>query len=118
MISTIMTQKEDGTKMVDKCKTDLQENGLTTQELNWKIEKNTAKIGKLEKEIQDDDDEKTATETDISSEEKKLEDLKKEREDENKAFLAAKEDDEKAIGLLTQAKDALTEYYEKNGVNV
>merc|ERR1719464_2597574 len=40
------------------------------------------------------------------------------REDENKAYLQGKTDDEKAIALLEQARDALADYYKKNSIKL
>merc|ERR1719231_565153 len=47
-----------------------------------------------------------------------MEQMKKERKDEKEAFEAAKADDEAAIELLGQAKEALTQYYKDNEIEM
>jgi len=69
----------------------------------------TAKVAELNAEIT----EKEARVKDIN---KELEDTRIERENENKVFLASKQDDEDAMVLVMNAKNVLHNFYTTNGL--
>jgi len=98
---------------VDLCKSNYFEIEKKSNDLQWQIEKNTAKIDKIQKDIDDKTDAKDVTIKSIGDLQTELTDLEKKRNESHAEFLAAKSDDEKAISLLEDATTALTAYYKK-----
>jgi len=80
------------------------------------IERNEAMITKLEKRIEKLDEQITATVEDIENTEKEIEELEDARKEEHEDFKEAKKNNQDCIELLGKAKDALSEFYEKNKV--
>merc|ERR1719324_1859850 len=116
IIKLLKDEEADDIKQRDWCKEEYQKNDLEKAETKWLIEKNEAAIIKHKKTIEKleavlEDTEKKITET-----QEQMEQMKKERKDEKEAFEAAKADDEAAIELLGQAKEALTQYYKDNEI--
>jgi ribosomal protein S15P/S13E len=105
-------------KKRDECKDKFQEIGSTVGDLEWKIEKNEAKIDKLAKLIAEHQAEKAATIEEIESVETQMEAMTKQRKQENEAFKNAKKDDQAAIALLEAAKDAISKYYKENKIEM
>merc|ERR1719191_2620903 len=118
IIKLLKDEEADDIKQRDWCKEEYQKNDLEKAETKWLIEKNEAAIIKHKKTIEKleavlEDTEKKITET-----QEQMEQMKKERKDEKEAFEAAKADDEAAIDLLGQAKEALTQYYKDNKIEM
>jgi hypothetical protein len=105
-------------KKRDECKDKFQEIESTVRDLDWKIEKNEAKIDKLAKLIAEHQAEKAKTIEEIQSVETQMEAMTKERKQENEAFKNAKQDDKDAIALLEAAKDAISKYYKENKIEM
>merc|ERR1719263_1832031 len=77
-----------------------------------------AKIAKLEKLIELRTKEKEETIQKIKETKQYMEDITDERKEEHAEYKQAKKDDQAAIKLLEAAKEALTEYYKKNGIKM
>jgi ribosomal protein S15P/S13E len=105
-------------KKRDECKDKFQEIASTVADLEWKIEKNEAKIDKLAKLIAEHQAERAKTIEEIESVETQMEAMTKQRKQENEAFKNAKKDDQDAIALLEAAKDAISKYYKENKIEM
>jgi predicted nucleic acid-binding Zn-ribbon protein len=116
MIQTLKDEEAADIAKRDQCKDEYQNIASTVADLNWKIEKNEAKIDKLEQLIALREAEKAKTIEDIKVVITQIGEMENVRQEENRAFLQAKSDDEQAIDLLEQAKDALISYFKKNDV--
>lgn len=103
---------------VDECKEEYTKINSTISDLNWKIEKNEAKIDKLEDLIEKSKEDKAKTIEDIEDTTKQIGDMEDTRKTENQEFLSDKKDDEDAIKLLKEAKEYLADYYNKHGMDV
>ena len=116
MIQTLKDEEAADIAKRDQCKDEYQKVASTVADLTWKIEKNEAKIDKLEQLIALREAEKAKTIEDIEEVIKQIVEMEEVRQEENRAFKQAKSDDEQAIDLLEQAKDALATYYKKNQI--
>jgi len=87
-------------------------------QLKWEIEKNLAKIAKLEKLIAKREDEKAEAIETIEDTQKEIAEMEDQRKEEHAAFKDAKLADETAIKVLTSAKDALTKYHKSNKIDI
>merc|ERR1719375_2178677 len=115
MIQVLKDEEAGDIANRDQCKDEYQKIESNVKDLNWKIEKNEAKLDKL---IELRTAEKVKTIEDIESTEKAIVQMEDQRQEENQAFLQAKSDDEGAIELLEKAKAALAAYYEKNKIEL
>jgi len=116
----IVTLKEEGQADIDKrdqCIDEYKNTDSVIAETKWLIEKNQARIDKLQGLIDKHTLEKEETIKQIGETEEHIQALKDQRNAENQAFLQNKADDEAAIELLNSAKDALSAFYEKNGID-
>lgn len=113
VIGVLKKEQEADNKKKEQCNDEYQNVAKTSADLEWKIEKNEAKIEKLETTIENKQEEKAATEQSIEDTKQEIKDMKAERKAANEAFKEAKKDDEDAIDLLNQAKDALLKFYKK-----
>jgi len=111
-----ITEEQEDEKKIDQCNNEYAKVNGTMADLTWKISKNEAKIEKLTVLIEDMEKELGETVTSIAETNKMVEDMNATRAQENQDFLSAKTDDEDAIGLLTQARDALAKYYSNQSV--
>jgi len=111
VITTLKEEEKEDIEKRDECKDKYQEIQSTSNDLEWKIEKNNAKINKLEKLIAKKEAEKTKTIEQIEDVLKNIETMEEERKEENAAFLQAKSDDKAAIELIGQAKTALAAFH-------
>jgi chromosome segregation ATPase len=111
LLVQLQEEEKADTKKVDSCKEEYQEITLKKNDLNWQIEKNDAKIQKHEKVIEETTAAKEITVTSISDATEKLTEIEKKRTEEHEVYEAAKTDDEKAVSLLEEAKEALKSYY-------
>jgi len=102
----------------DECKEQFQSIAVEVQDRNWKVEKNEAKISKLEDMIEQKQKEKAKTIEEIEAVEKEIEELEDQRKEDKDAFDQAKSDDESAIDLLHEARDALKKFYEDNDIDM
>merc|ERR1740129_244226 len=79
---------------------------------------NVAKIDRLERLIKLRKEEKAKTEEEIQNVDDTMAGLTSVREDENRAFLEAKAEDQDAIDLLIQARQALSSYYTNHSIDL
>jgi len=118
MIQELMKEDKADVAKKDQCLEEYQKINSTKADLKWKVEGNEAQILKLEALIQKLEDEEAETVKAISDVEKQIEDSTTERKNENDAFKNAKKDDEDAIALITQAKDAIAAFYKKSNITM
>jgi hypothetical protein len=102
----------------DQCKAEYLDTESTSKQLKWEIEKNEAKINKLEQIIAEKEALKAKTIQEIADVEAQIALMIKIRTEENTAFLAAKDEDLKAIELLHEAKTVLSKYYKANEIDM
>jgi len=117
----IKTLQEEGAADIakrDQCKDEYQKINKNVNKLTWQIKNNEAKIEKLEKLIELRTQEKADTNQRIKETLQYQADLKDERKAEHEAFQQAKKDDEGAIDLLTQARDAMAKFYKEQGIDM
>jgi len=118
MVATLADEEATDIQRADSCKESLHNTAKAQAQLEWEIEKNTAKIDKLEKDIEALNTEVTETVTELESVQAEMTEMTSTRTAENQAFLQGKKDDENAIELLIQAKTAISSYYEKNSIDI
>merc|ERR1719399_603791 len=118
MIGVLQDEEAEDIKKRDQCKDEYTKIESAVKDLEWKIEKNVAKIDKLEGLIKQREDEKVTTLEEIEQVKQDIVDMENQRAEENQAFLQAKKDDEDAIALLEKAEAALTRYYDQNKIEL
>merc|ERR1719375_2993711 len=118
MIQVLKDEEADDIEKRDNCKQEYHEIASAVAQLKWEIEKNLAKIAKLEKLIAKREDEKAEAISTIEDTEKEIVEMEDQRKEEHAAFLAAKAADEGAIELLTKAKEALNKYNKDNKIKL
>ena len=102
--------KEDVVR-ADGCKAQYQAVSLAQEKLAWKIKKNVAFVAKQEKLKEKTQEKIDQTVKDLEELAKDVDAMTTSRETENEQFKQDKQDDEKAIELLKEAKAALAAYY-------
>merc|ERR1719401_1571789 len=111
IIEIDIKEEQEDEKKIDQCNNEYAKINGTMADLNWKITKNEAKIEKLTVRIEGLEKELAETVESIAETQKLVEDMNAARARENQDFLQAKTDDQDAIDLLMQARDALAKYY-------
>jgi len=115
LMKTLKEEQADDDKKAEECKEQLHELTSSIEDVSWKIENNNAQIQKVEEVVQAKTEEKTKTIEELTAITTQIGDMESERKEENQAFITAKDDDQKAIDLLEEARDKLGEYYESQG---
>jgi len=118
MIGVLKKEGADDIIFRDHCRKTLHDIESKIQDLTWKVKVNDAKISKLEELIEKLEALETKTIEDIGKVNQTISDLTSTRTQENADFQAAKEDDVKAVQLLTQAKDVLASYYANHSIDL
>merc|ERR1719163_2584387 len=118
MIQVLKDEEAEDIEKRDTCKEEYQAIASATAQLKWEIEKNLAKIAKLEKLIAKREDEKAEAIATIEDTQKEIVEMEDQRKEEHAAFKDAKAADETAIEVLTSAKAALTKYHKDNKIDV
>jgi len=118
IIGNLKDEGQDDIDKRDECKEQYQSIAVEIQDRNWKVEKNEAKISKLEDMIEKKQEEKAKTIEEIKAVVKEIEELEDQRKEDQAAFEQAKSDDESAIDLLHEARDALKKFYEDNDIDM
>jgi len=118
MINTLKDEGAEDIKKKDQCLTQYQDINIKVGDLSWKIKKNQAAIDKLVELIDMQTSEKAQAEEDIKDVDQQMADMKNTRVAENKEFLAARKDDQDAVGLLEEAKGALTSYFANHSISM
>jgi hypothetical protein len=116
MIKTLQEEDASDIRKRDQCKNEYHSITGTVADVSWMIEKNEAKIDKLDTIIEETEAQKEQTIEDIAELQKTIDDMKARREAENAAFLASKQEDLEAIDLLVQAKDFIMSYYSNHSI--
>merc|ERR1719238_220214 len=116
MIGVLKDEETADIKKRDQCKEEYTKIASVIADLEWQIEKNLAKIAKLESLIKAREDDKQEALEAIAQTRKEIAEMEDQRKAENQAFLEAKSDDEGAIALLEAAKEALAAYYAKHKI--
>eukprot|EP00928_Gymnodinium_smaydae_P067611 TRINITY_DN505_c0_g1_i8.p1 TRINITY_DN505_c0_g1~~TRINITY_DN505_c0_g1_i8.p1 ORF type:complete len:738 (-),score=237.15 TRINITY_DN505_c0_g1_i8:103-2316(-) len=116
MIQTLKDEDSADIAKRDQCIDEYKKIDSTVAKVSWLIEKNEAKIDKLESLIAEKIEEKQKTIADIKDVQTQMDDMTAERTAENQAFKEAKKEDQAAIDLLMQARAVLSAYYKKNSV--
>merc|ERR1719324_2042101 len=104
MIQVLKDEEADDIAKRDECKQEYHEIVSAVAQLKWEIEKNLAKIAKLEKLIAKREDEKEEALATIEDTKKEIAEMEDQRTAEHNAFLGAKQADEGAIKVLGDAK--------------
>jgi hypothetical protein len=118
MMQTLKDEEASDISKRDQCTHEYQQVDRTIADVTWKIKVNEAKISKHEALIEKKEAMKALTIEEIAQVAEDIKNMKEQRTAENQAFLAAKKEDEDAIALLTQAKEALSQYFVKNEVKL
>jgi len=79
MIQTLKDEEQDDIAKKDQCKDEFQVVNRQLGDVNWKIEKNEAKIAKLESLIEEKEEEKAKTTEAIAEVEQQMEDMTSQR---------------------------------------
>lgn len=118
MISALKQEQAEDITKKDFCIKEYHEDKKQTAELEWKIKNNNLKISKLENKIATSDAEKNAAVAEKIEEEENKQALQEERTKSNNAYIAAVDDNQKAIALLQEAESELSKYYENNNIDM
>lgn len=118
MIQVLKDEEQSDIAKRDECKDEYTKSASDIAQLEWEIEKNLAKIHKLESLIKMREEEKIEALHQIVVTKEDINQMEEQRKEENAAFLEAKSDDEAAIELLEAAKKALGAYYKKEKIEL
>merc|ERR1719375_2384363 len=118
MLKVLAEEQADDIAKRDECKQEYQNVASSVAQLDWEIEKNLARIAKLEKLIAKREDEKEEALATIEDTKKEITEMEDQRTAEHNEFLAAKQADEDAVKVLGDAKSALTKYYAENKIKL
>jgi len=118
MLQTLSSEGAADISKRDQCKEEYTKIESIIKHNVWLVEKNNAKIGKLNNLIDQHEQEKGQTISDIDDVQKQQQQLTQERTEENTAFLQARSDDQSAIDLLMSARTALEKYYKNNKIEM
>jgi len=118
VITTLRREEADDIEKRDQCKDQYKEIESTVKDVDWKIEKNVAKIDKLTKLIELRTEQKEKTIEEIQETEAHMAAITAEKKAENQAFLKAKEEDQQSIDLLMSARHALSKFYAKHEIEM
>jgi hypothetical protein len=118
MIQTLKEEDAADIAKRDQCIDEYKKIDSTVADVTWKIQKNAAKIDKLQSVVEKREAEKAQTIDDIVTVTKQIDDMTAQRTRENGDFKAAKAEDEAAIALLVQARKVLSSYYRNNTIEM
>lgn len=114
VVGVLKTEQTQDNSKKTQCNEEYKKAASTSADLTWKIEKNDAKIDKLETTIGNKEDEKAATIQSIGDTKQEIKDMVAERKAANEDFEQAKTDGQAAVKLLNEAKTALLAFYKKH----
>mmetsp|Transcript_96203 Transcript_96203/g.170806 ORF Transcript_96203/g.170806 Transcript_96203/m.170806 type:complete len:705 (+) Transcript_96203:41-2155(+) len=115
MKTVLETEAEDDLKQRDTCIAQKSKDKAEEQSIGFEIKDIEGKEENLDQEVMDIEREIGTKSKEIAQIDEELEKAKNLRADENKAYLAAKQNDGAALQLLKQATLKLTEVYKKAG---
>jgi len=116
MIQTLKDEDSADIAKRDQCISEYQKSASKIADLKWLIKNNDAAIHKLERQIEALTAEKARTIQEIVEVNYLMGNMTAQRTAENAEFLQAKQDDQDAIALLSQARNAMTSYYVNNSI--
>jgi len=117
VVAVLKKEQEDDNKKKTQCNEEYHKVAKTSAKIDWLIEKNEAKIDNLETTIANKQKEKAATIESIAETKQEIVDMKKERKEQQETYDEEKKDDQNAIKLLNQAKEALLAFHKKHKLN-
>jgi len=100
----------------DQCNEEYTKTASKIANITWLIQKNVAKIDKLEALIEKRTQEKEETIVAIAETQAEIERMTAQRHEEHEEFQHAKAEDEAALQLLLEARDVLSAYYKNNSI--
>jgi hypothetical protein len=118
MIATLASEGKADMDKRDQCKSEYTSIASKIGDVTWLIQKNVAKIDKLQNSIDKREAEKAETIEGIETVVAEIAQMQAEREAGNAAFLHAKTEDQDAIALLLSAKTALSSYFSNNTIDM
>eukprot|EP00401_Gymnodinium_catenatum_P036341 CAMPEP_0117576396 /NCGR_PEP_ID=MMETSP0784-20121206/62774_1 /TAXON_ID=39447 /ORGANISM="" /LENGTH=735 /DNA_ID=CAMNT_0005375643 /DNA_START=50 /DNA_END=2254 /DNA_ORIENTATION=+ len=118
MVETLKAEDAADIAKRDQCIEEYKNIDSTVGQVTWLIEKNVAKIDKLEGLIAARTAEKAATIEEIGRVTQEIKDMTAQRQEENAAFKHAKAEDQAAIALLVEARSALSAYYSNHTIEL
>lgn len=118
MIATLKSENLADIAKRNECKTEYKNIASTIAQTTWDIQKNDAKIDKLEGLIEQREEEKMQTVTQIADVDQMVQDMTATRQAENGAFLNSTNDDRQATALILEARDALMGYYSNHSISL
>jgi len=118
MIATLADEDKADIAKRDECKDEYKNIASKLGDVTWLIEKNVAKIDKLQSLIDARTKEKMETIAQINATQADIDKMTADREAENQAFLNAKDEDKQAIELLMLAREKLSSYYTNNTIDM
>jgi len=117
MIGTLKKEGADDVAKRDQCKDEYQKIESKVKNVTWLLQKNVAKIDKLEKLIAMREEQKQQTTDELNDlRQRIMPELRRVREAENTAFTHSKSEDQQAIDLLIGARSALLSYYRNHSI--
>jgi len=114
MIDQIALEGEADHEQKDWCKEEMHKNEQEAARYEYKIEKVTAKLMRLQTKLEELESTLQKTYDEIKQTKEDLKEMTSTREADHAAFKAAKADDEGAVGLLENAIAAMSAFYKNN----
>eukprot|EP00931_Biecheleriopsis_adriatica_P120424 TRINITY_DN95548_c0_g1_i1.p1 TRINITY_DN95548_c0_g1~~TRINITY_DN95548_c0_g1_i1.p1 ORF type:complete len:718 (+),score=254.72 TRINITY_DN95548_c0_g1_i1:201-2156(+) len=102
----------------DRCKRATADNSASLATLDDQIGKTSAKIERMESEVNQQEDTLAKIKEDINATEKDMTDLEAQRKEEREAAAKALKDDKDALVLLKTAVETVSKFFRKKGVDV
>mmetsp|Transcript_134916 Transcript_134916/g.288647 ORF Transcript_134916/g.288647 Transcript_134916/m.288647 type:complete len:730 (-) Transcript_134916:135-2324(-) len=118
LLQTLQEEGREDDRKHEDCKKQYHTISLATGDLEWKIEKNTARVQSLGQVIDAQILEQTGVVEELKSMNGTIEEMEKSRQTENSDFLQGKQDDLQAIQLLESAKNALAQFYGNHSIEL
>ena len=118
MLQVLREEQASDIAKRNECKQEYHSVASEVAQLDWEVEKNLAKIAKLEKLIAKREDEKEEAIEVIANTKEQITNLEDGRTAAHLVLLDEKKADEDAVNVLTEAKGALTRYYEDHKIKM
>jgi len=118
MVAVLKAEDSADIAKRDQCKEEYTKTASNIADVTWLIEKNVAKIDKLEGLIEKRTEEKEEAIVQINETQAEIDAMTAQRHEENAEFLHAKAEDEAALALLIQARTVLSSYSKNNNISM
>jgi len=116
MVQVLLAEGDADQKKKDQCLSQYATLAKKMGKLDWKVDRNEAKVGQLEKLIEIRTQEKDDAITRIKATQAEIKQMAASRKEERESFMQEKKDDKSAIKVLQSAKVVLAKYYKKNKI--